>query len=78
MNPRIEKIQTELDKTKDKIVKLQARQRELEKQLIELQNADIVSAVRAIDVPPEELRALIARLKSQLIPNIEEDAKFEN
>ena len=77
MNAKIEKIQSELPKIKDKIAKLQARQKELERQLVETQNADIVAAVRAIDVKPEELQALIARLQSQPIPQTEEEQTFE-
>ena len=77
MNAKIEKIQAELSKVKDKIAKSQARQKELERQLVEAQNADIVAAVRAIDVKPEELQALIAKLKSQPIPQIEEEQTFE-
>ena len=77
MNAKIEKIQAELSKVKDKIAKSQARQKELERQLVEAQNADIVAAVRAIDVKPEELQTLIARLKSQPIPQIEEEQTFE-
>jgi len=78
MNPRIEKIKLELDKNKEKLAKLQARQRELERQLVELQNADILAVVRAIDVSPEELPELIKRLKAQPIPKPLEEENLEN
>ena len=69
MNQRIEKVKLELEKTREKISRLQARQRDFERQLVELQNADILAIVRAIDVPPEELSELIRKLKKQALPN---------
>jgi len=63
LNAKIEKIQTELSKVKDKIAKAQARQKELERQLVEAQNADIVAAVRAIDVKPEDLQSFVEKIK---------------
>ena len=77
MNTRIEKIKLDLEKNKEKISKLQTRQRALERQLVELQNADILAVVRAIDVPPEELPELIRKLKNQPIPINLEDEQFE-
>ena len=64
MNPRIQKVTGDIAKLKRKITASQARLRELERQKLELENADIVAAVRSIDVPPEELAALIARLQT--------------
>ena len=80
MNLRISKITDDIGKLRRKIAKDQARLRELERQKLELENADIVAAVRSIDVPPEELRALIAQLQSQPIPNLEpqEEKSVEN
>ena len=76
MNPRTKKITDEIEKLRHKISSAQARLRELERQKLEQENADIVAAVRAIDVPPEELRAVLARLQASPIPNykpMEED-----
>ena len=79
MNPRIQKITDEIAKLKRKIATGQARLRDLEQQKTELENADIVAAVRSLDVPPEELRALIARLQGQPVPHFEpEEEAFEN
>lgn len=78
MNPRIKKITEDIAKLKRKITDNQARLRELERQKTELENADIVAAVRAIDVPPEELAALIAKLQSKLISQFEQEDDFEN
>ena len=80
MNPKIQKITTEIAKLRRKISDHQSRLRDLERQKTELENADIVAAVRGIDVPPEELHALIARLQGQPVPHFdpEEEDEFEN
>ena len=44
MNPKIKKIDTEYEKNAAKITELQARQRELEKQRLELENLDIIGS----------------------------------
>ena len=81
MNPRIQKITDEIERLKRKITNNQARLRDLERQKVELENADIVAAVRSIDVPPEDLSALIHKLQSQAVPDLEterqEDHFFE-
>lgn len=59
MNPKIEKLTREIEKTRDKIAELQARQRDLEKQKTELENTDIVALVRSLNLSPEELAAFI-------------------
>jgi hypothetical protein len=78
MNPRIVKIKDEIEKIKVKMTKGQARLRELEKQLVDLENADIVAAVRGIDVAPDELAAFVQRFKEQqkggTVPNLETPA----
>ena len=81
MNPRIQKITDEIAKLRHKITDSQARLRDLERQKLELENASIVAAVRALDVPPEEFQNLIARLQSQAVPYSEPQQKeepFEN
>ena len=81
MNPRIQKITDEIEKLRHKITDSQTRLRELERQKLELENASIVAAVRALDVPPEEFQSLIARLQSQVVPYPEpqeEEEPFEN
>ena len=80
MNPRIRKLSDEIVKLRHKVNDYQARIRDLERQKLELENADIVSAVRSIDVPPEELRAFIEKLQSKPTPQyeLEEDVSIEN
>ena len=64
MNPRIKKLREEHSKNKAKISGLQARNRELEKQIRELENTDIVGLVRAQGMSPEDLAALMRGLKA--------------
>ena len=71
MNPRIEKITNDIAKLRRKISDNQARLKELERQKLELENADILAIVRSINVPPEELASLLAKLKNQPIPHFE-------
>ena len=59
MNPKIKKIDSEYEKNAAKITELQARQRELEKQRLELENLDIIGMVRSMGLTPDQLAALI-------------------
>lgn len=59
MNPKIRKINAEYEKNAAKITKLQERQRELEKQRLELENLDIIGLVRDVGLTPDQLAALI-------------------
>ena len=59
MNPKIKKIDREYKKNEEKIVELQARQAELEKQRTELENLDIIGLVRGVGLSPDQLSALI-------------------
>ena len=59
MNPKIKKIDAEYEKNAAKITELQARQRELEKQRLELENLDIIGIVRNMGLTPDQLAALI-------------------
>ena len=45
MNPKIAKLRTEFEKNKNKISDLQGRNRELEKQIRELEDPDIIGMV---------------------------------
>ena len=59
MNPMIKIINREYKKNEEKIMELQARQAELEKQLTELENLDIIGLVRGVGLSPDQLAALI-------------------
>ena len=61
MNPRIVKIDKEIEKTRVQISQGQARLRELEQKKTELENTEIVAAFRSSDIPLGELTAYLAR-----------------
>ena len=65
MNPKIEKINAEIKKHQDRIAESTAKVKELERQRTEIENTDIIGLVRAIDATPEELSALLKRLKGK-------------
>ena len=68
MNPKIKKIDTEYEKNAAKITELQERQKELEKQRLELENLDIIGLVRSMGLTPDQLAALIRAAPPQPVP----------
>lgn len=88
MNPRIVKLNNEIEKMRTKIADYQSRLRDLERQKTELENADIVAMVRGVDVPPDEFAEFIRMFKERqncAVPDIaipqpedEEDLTIEN
>ena len=67
MNPKIKKINAELDKNAAKIAELQARQKELIQQRTELENNDILDLVHSHDLDFTQLAALIRSMKTCLL-----------
>ena len=59
MNPKIPKLRDEHAKNKAKISELQNRNRELEKQIRDLENIDIVGMVRAKGFSLEQFAELL-------------------
>ena len=55
MNPQIEKLEKEIDRTKAKIAEMQAKLRKLEEQKTELENTDYVAVARSFHLTPQEL-----------------------
>ncbi|MBR6862303.1 MAG: DUF4315 family protein [Acidaminococcaceae bacterium] len=77
MNPKITRLREEHEKNRTKISELQARNRELEKQLRELENIEIIGLVRAQGFSLEDFAALMRGMKAPA-PKIEqEDAEHE-
>jgi len=78
LNPKIEKITAEIEKTKSKLATYQTRLRDLERQKTEIENADILAMVRSIDVAPDEFAAFVKMFKAQqarqdgALPNVTE------
>ena len=63
MNPKINKLRTELEKNNGKIAALQAKNKELEKQIRELENTDIIGMVREQGMTMEEFATLFQKMK---------------
>jgi len=59
MNAKIERVNKEIEKTKGKVAEQQARLRDLEKQKTELENLEIVSAVRGMNVSFADLAEML-------------------
>ena len=78
MNPKISKIETELEKARKKISELQDHVRELEQQKTELENTDIVGLVRDAGMRPQELAALIQAYYEKAGSSVQEDTKNED
>lgn len=65
MSPKIAKVQNEIERIETRILNLKTRQTDLEKQLVELQNTEIVEMVRSVVATPEELAAFIKVFREQ-------------
>ncbi len=80
MNAKIQRIINEIEKTKDKICEFQARLKELEKQKTELENMEIISAVRGMDISFADLATLLKNpqiTSGQLVPKSEAKPDIE-
>ena len=70
MNQKIMKLRTELEKNKGKISDLQGRNRELEKQIRELEDTDIIGMVRENGMTMEQFAELFRRMQAAPAPAI--------
>ena len=64
MNPKIMKLRGELEKNKSKISDLQGRNRELEKQIREMEDTDIIGMVRENGMTMEQFAELFRRMQA--------------
>lgn len=78
MNPKLKKVIDEMEKTKTKIAEFQSRFKDLERQKLELENADIIAMVRSIDVPPDEFGEFVRLFKEQQKNKAVPDMDYEN
>lgn len=67
------KIQTEIDKVKEKISEQQAKLKDLERNKTEAENSEIVDIVRGMSVSLDELPVLLQKLRAgeslgQIVP----------
>jgi chromosome segregation ATPase len=58
---KLEKIEREMQKTKEKITQLQTRLKELDREFAEQEDLQIVEAIRALKLTREELRDFIGK-----------------
>ena len=68
MNPKNMKLRGELEKNKGKISDLQGRNRELEKQIRELEDTDIIGMVRENGMTMEQFAELFRRMQAVPAP----------
>lgn len=66
MNPKIEKLGKEIEKTKAKITELQNRLRNLEEQKTELENTDYVAVARSFHLTPQQLADFLKAQQSSI------------
>ena len=59
MNNKLNKLQMEIDKIKQKITEQQAKLRELEQQKTEIENTEIVELVRSLKMNTSELSTFL-------------------
>ena len=74
---RLEKIEKDLEKAREKAAECQNKVRELEKQKQEEENSQIVQAVRSLKLTPAELMAFLNDPKNSLTASGHTDPKPE-
>ena len=65
MNPKIPRLRAELEKNKEKISELQAKNRELEKQIRQLEDTDIIGMIRRQSMTIEQFAELFQKMRGQ-------------
>ena len=68
MNAKITKLRAERGKNETKISDLQARNKEIDALIMELENTDILGLVRASGMTPDQLAALLRGMKDSPVP----------
>ena len=64
MNAKIKKLRADLDKNKAKIAELASRNKEIERQITEIENNDILELVHSHNLNITQLAALIQTMKA--------------
>ena len=65
MNPKISKLKAEKEKNLKKIAEMNARNEEIDRQVMELENLDIIGLVRECRITPEELAKLLKNITEE-------------
>lgn len=76
MNAKIKRVSKDIQKTKDKINEFQIKLRDLEKQKTELENLEIVDAVRGMDISLTDLADLLKAAKANDATSSQVGPKF--
>lgn len=80
MNPKISRLRAEREKNNGKIAALQTCNREIDSQIMELENTDIIGLARATGMSMEELAQFLTQLKRGgapfITPNTKEDTDY--
>ena len=80
MNQKISRLREEREKNNGKIAALQTRNREIDSQIMELENTDIIGLARATGMSMEELAQFLTQLKRGgapfFAPNTKEDTNY--
>lgn len=61
---KLDRLKTELEKAKQKAAEWQARVKDIESQITELENMEIIQAVRSVTASPEELKKILGMIQS--------------
>ena len=77
MNAKIDKLRVEREKNVDRIASLQSRNKEIDGQIVDLENNDIIGLVRAADITPDMLSELILAMKNKPAAAIRDRAARE-
>jgi len=65
---KINKVQAEIDKARERLMEQQARIKELESKKTEIENTEIVDIVRGLSIPLDDLAAVLQSVKSSVFP----------
>ena len=63
MNPKYQKVCTEIDKTEKKISDLQQQLKELRDKKTEMENLEIINTVRAMVMDKDQIMAFLSTMK---------------
>ena len=69
MNPKLQKVISDIEKTNAKIKELQTLLPELEKQKIDLENIEIIMAVRSACIAPADFTEFVRAYNERLTAN---------
>lgn len=69
INPKLQKLRSELEKNEKKIESLQSRNKDLRQQITALENTTIIGMVRDGGWTVDEVAQLLQQLKAQNDPN---------